>query len=377
MPNKLLTGIALTAVVAMFSLPQQAQAAFNNWNKLVQAAKKEGEVDVILGGQMPRRLRSVMSAFTKKYGITVNYQTGSSRKFSARVMAERQAGKYTVDTWIGGANTALSVLLPNKILAPVKTLLLDPKVKNPHNWYKDRIHYTDPDGKYILTWGASPSYVICINTNLVKPNEIQSYWDVLKPKWKGKIVARSPARTGTGASSVPMLLNPKIGKKWFEKWANDMDVTIVRDSRQAVQWLAVGKYAIGMFGLGTPAQEMAKEGFPLLAYLPHPMKEGDILSASAANIMAVSKPPHPAAQQLFINWALSKDAQSLFIKAGQTSDSLRNDVNPHLVAKQYRINRKEHYYVAFDDPTYINDQKKLLKTIRHIVNTARANHTIK
>ena len=78
----------------------------------------------------------------------------------------------------------------------------------------------------------------------MKPEQIKSYWDILDPKWKGKIVARSPARRGAAASSVPMLLDPKIGKKWFERWANEMDVTIVRDSRQAVERLALGRFGI-------------------------------------------------------------------------------------------------------------------------------------
>ena len=82
-------------------------------------------------------------------------------------------------------------------------------MKNPKRWYQGKHHYTDPHGRFIFTWGASPAYVVAINTNLVKPEQIKSYWDLLDPKWKGKIVARSPARRGAAASSVPMLLNPK------------------------------------------------------------------------------------------------------------------------------------------------------------------------
>ncbi|MCH8917102.1 MAG: extracellular solute-binding protein [Alphaproteobacteria bacterium] len=349
---------------------QVAQAS-SEWDKLVKAAQREGKVELILGGQMPRKLRTAVPAFTKKYGIKVNYQTGSSRRHSARIRAERKIGRYTVDVWIGGANTALSILLPNKMLAPIKDLLVDPEVKNPARWYQGKLHFTDPEGRYILTWGASPAYVIAINTNLVKPSDIKSYWDLLDPKWKGKIVARSPARRGAAGSSVPLLLHPKVGKKWFERWANEMDVTIVRDSRQAVEWLALGRFSIGMFGLGTPAEEMQSQGFPILAYLPHVLKEGETLSASAANIMAVDRPPNPNAQKLFINWALSKETQTLFIKTGKTSDSLRMDVPEDAVAPQYRIRLDRKYYVGFSDPNFINNQRKHLKTLRNIMKKAR------
>ena len=156
------------------STPTQVAASSDQWKTLVRAAKREGQVEVMLGGQMPRQLRKIMPEFTKKYGIKVNYQTGSSRRHSARILAERKQGKYTVDAWIGGANTALSVMLPNKMLVPVDELLIDPEVSNPARWYKGKQHYTDRYGRYIFTWGASPSYAIAINTNLVKPDEIQS-----------------------------------------------------------------------------------------------------------------------------------------------------------------------------------------------------------
>jgi ABC-type Fe3+ transport system substrate-binding protein len=368
--RKLISG-AVFAVLLSISVIGDASAQSAEMNKLIKAAQKEGRVEVILGGQMPRKLRRAMPAFEKKFGIKVNFHSGSSRKHSARIRAERKIGKYTADVWIGGANTALSLLLPNGVLSPLKPLLVDPEVKNPKRWYQGKHHFTDPEGRYIFTWGASPAYTVAINTNLVKPSEIKSYWDLLDPKWKGKIVARSPARRGAAASSVPMLLNPKIGKKWFERWVDEMDVTIVRDSRQAVEWLALGRYAIGMFGLGTPAEEMAKQGFPLLPYLPHVLKEGEMLSASAANIMAVDKAPHPNAQKLFINWALSKEGQKLFITIGQTSDSLRVDVPQSVIAEQYWIKPDRKYYIGFSDPRFINEQRKHLKTLRKIMKKAR------
>jgi iron(III) transport system substrate-binding protein len=380
--KKILISAAPAALAALVAVPSMVYgsdataadvqvAQSSEWKALVRAAKREGKVELILGGQMPRKLRKIMPEFTKKYGIKVNAQTGSSRRHAARILAERKSGKYTADVWIGGANSGLSILLPNKMIQPVDNLLIDPEVKNPKRWYQGKHHYTDPKGRYIFTWGASPAYVIAINTNMVKADEIQSYWDLLKPKWKGKIVARSPARRGSGASSVPMLLNPQIGEKWFTKFATEMDVTITRDSRQGAEWLALGRYAIGMFGINNPSVKLAREGFPVKPYLPQILKEGEILSASAANIMSVSKPANPKAAQLFINWALSKEGQSIFIKTGETSDSMRVDVDKNLIAKQYWIRPDRKYYVAFSDPKFINNQRKLLKKLRKIMKKGR------
>jgi hypothetical protein len=210
------------------SASTQVAAATADWKTLVRAAKREGKVEVNLGGQMPRKLRTAMPAFTKKYGIKVNFKTGGSRGHRARMFAERKMGRFEVDVWIGGANGALAAIYPKKLLVSLPELLIDPKVKDQSLWYKGKHHYTDPERRLIFTWGASPSYNVSFNTKLVKADEIKSYQDLLNPKWKGKIVSWVPYRTGTAASAVPMFLNPKIGEKWFRRWATEMKVRHVR-----------------------------------------------------------------------------------------------------------------------------------------------------
>ena len=335
--------------------------------ELIRAAKREGKVEVNLGGQMPRKLRTAMPAFEKKYGIKVNFKTGGSRDHRARMFAERKMGRHNVDIWIGGANGALAELLPKKLLVPLTGLLVDPQVKDPKLWYNGKHYYSDPEGRYIFTWGASPSYNVSFNTKLVKPEEIKSYADLLGPKWKGKIVSWTPDRTGTAASTVPMFMNPKIGEKWFRRWIDEMDVAFVRDARQGAEWIASGRYAIGMFGMSTQSKALEDLGFPIQAYLPHPMAEGQVLSASAANIFAIKDPPNPNARTLFLNWALSKEAQQLFIKIGQTSDSLRRDVSNDVIAPQYRIDPKADYIVPFSNPEYIKRNREILKKLRRMV----------
>jgi ABC-type Fe3+ transport system substrate-binding protein len=339
------------------------------WDDLVKAAQREGEISLILFAGLSLHKGGVQ-AFEEKYGIKVNYQTGSSRQHAERILAERRLGRYTVDAWIGGANTALSKLIPNGVLQPITPLLVDPEVKDPSNWFQGKLHYVDPEGRYILAWGASPSYTVHYNTELVDPNEIKSYADLLDPKWKGKIVSMSPGQQGSGGSSVPMYLNPKIGEEWFRRWANEMDVTIVDDARQGAEWLALGRFAIGMFGLSDAVEELKDQGFPVKDYLPHPMQEGEVLTSSANNLMAVDKAPHPNALKLFVNWALGQEAQQLFIKLGERKDSLRRDVDNSVIAPQYRIQRNADYYIAFEDPAYQTRQTEILNRLRQILREA-------
>jgi ABC-type Fe3+ transport system substrate-binding protein len=371
MMRELLSAGALAAalVIAGSAYGQGTDGSKNKeWDELVKAAQREGEVSVIISGA--GKLRDAMPAFEKKYGIKVNYQTGSGRQHAERILAERRMGRYTVDAWIGGANTGLTRLLPDGALQSIPELLVDTDVTDQSKWFDGKHHYTDPEHRYIFTWGASPSYIVSYNTEMVDPEEIKSYWDLLDPKWKGKIVSTSPAAQGAGASSVPLFLNEKIGEEWFRRWANEMDVTIVGDARQGAEWVALGRFPIGMFRVNSQSDELAEQGFPIKEYLPHSMKEGEILSAGAANLMALDRAPNPNAQKLFVNWALSQEGQQMFIKIAESTDSLRGDVNNSIIPKQNRIQADVDYIIPFEDPDYVDKQGEILDMLRKIMKDA-------
>ena len=340
------------------------------WDQLIEAARAEGKVEVALAGQVPLKLRPGIREFEKKYGIKVVPHTGGSNDFASRILAERSVGRYSLDVRIGGANTALLQLMPAKAMDPVDTLLVAPEVTDRSLWYKGKHYYTDTEGRYILAFGASPSYNVSINTKMVKPDEIKSYADLLNPKWKGKIVSWSPSDQGTAASSIPLFLNPKVGETWFRRWANEMQITIVKDPRQGAEWVAMGRFPIGMFGLNTQAEEMAEQGFPIQGYLPHPMAEGEILSSSAANIMVMANAPDPHATKLFVNWFLSREGQTIFVKYAEKMDTLRMDVPKDLVPERHRIRADRDYMLPFADPDYTSRQTEVLATLKRIMQDA-------
>lgn len=360
----------LLAGLATHTAQAQDAPSSPEWSALVKAAQAEGKVELILSGQVPQRLRPAFAPFEKRYGIKVNSQTGGGSAHAERILAERRAGRYTLDVWLGGANTALVSLIPNKALVSFPELLIDPSVTDRSHWFQGKHHYTDMEGRYIFTWGASPGYNVAYNTKLVDPNEIKSYADLLNPKWKGKIVSWSPAAQGTGASSVPMFLNPQIGEQWFRRWAKEMNVTIVTDSRQGAEWVAIGRFAIGMFGMSTQAGSLKDQGFPIMDFMPHPMAEGEVLSASAANIMVMDKAPNPNAAKLFVNWALSREGQEMFVRISEKMDTLRTDVPKDILEPQYRIDPDGNYIVAFSNPEYVDRQDEILLKLKQIMQEA-------
>ena len=323
-----------------------------------------------MSGQVPETLRVVMPQFERKYGVKVNFQTGSGGQHAARILAERRFGRYTLDAWLGGSSTPIAQLLPNGALAPIDELLVDPDVKDPSKWFQGRHPYMDPERRYIFTWGASRTQSVSFNTKLVNPEEIRSYADLLDPKWKGKIVAWSTGAQGTAASVDTLVLHPKLGYEWFRRLVNEMQMTIVEDARQGAEWVALGRFPIGLFGLDKEATELADQGFPIQGWLPHPMSEVNILSGSSTNLMVIDRAPHPNAVKLFVNWALSQEAQQMFMKVGQRQNSLRVDVDNSVIPVQNRIEPSAEYYIAFEDPEAIKNHAQIIENLRKIMRDA-------
>jgi hypothetical protein len=145
-----------------------------DWEKLIQAAKKEGQVTVYSSfAQGP-----AAQAFTKQFSeikyVLVN-NTGS--QISNRVMAERRAGKPLADVIISGANTNYQVFYAAKILEPIRPGLILPEVVDPSGWWQGKHWYVDAEAQYVFVYLGNVARVGSYNTKTVAANELQSYWD--------------------------------------------------------------------------------------------------------------------------------------------------------------------------------------------------------
>jgi len=313
--------------------PATASGASSEWDALVQNARSEGELVVFLGRAGSRQLRDAFPAFQQKFGIKVTQVAGSGNENADKVLAERDTGIYTADVWMGGLTTINTRLLPKNVFQPIERLFVLPDVKDKAGWLKGQFWWGDPDKKYTFLFSASPSPLISYNTNLVKPDEITSFRDLLDPRWKGKMVSRDPTSAGTGGNIAYFFFHPQLGKEFLRRLFTEQDVTIVDDARQAAEWLALGKYAIYLLGSGNDIDEAQQQGLPVKdAY--GPFKEGARIAAGGTGSLSVfNKAAHPSAARLFANWWLSKEGQIVVQKADPLDQSLRidipnDDINP-------------------------------------------------
>ena len=190
-----------------------------------------------------------------------------------------------------------------------------------HLWWADS---AEPETNIIFQ-GSSQSFV-AYNTSLVNPDQITSYWDLLAPQWKGKIVANDIRRPGPGGVPTRFLYkSPDLGPTFITRLFREMDVTLTADPRQLVDWLAQGQYAIGLFMAGRDILVAAKQGLPVNVIAPDRYKEGAALGPGNGSLLLLDQAPHPNAAKLYVNWLLSRDGQRAWQEAIE-EPSLRVDI---------------------------------------------------
>ena len=298
-----------------------------DWDKTVAAAKAEGQVTVYVHSTYGPVLSS--GAFEKAFpGIKLTMVSGVENDLERRFTSERRAGKFLADVFMVGVLRSYD-FMQAKFLDPIKPVLVLPEVVDESKWWQGKHHYSDPDRKYLFRYVASAQYgQISYNTQLVQPKEFTSFWDFLQPKWKGKILSRDIRLPGSGGSAIRLFYyHPEMGPEFVRKLFAETDITLFRDRRQGLDWLATGKFPICFWCEGV--DKANTQGLPVDTF--GRMKEGAGLSAGQAILTLVNQAPHANAAKVFINWFLSRDGQLNFQKAlGKADegspDSLRIDI---------------------------------------------------
>src|SRR5205809_7596197 len=98
------------------------------WERVLQAAKKEGKVAMI-GPIGADRRDALTIAFEKKYGISVEYHADSAAGILPRLSAERKTDGYLWDAVSTGTTTTLDNLISARVLDPLEANLLLPEAK--------------------------------------------------------------------------------------------------------------------------------------------------------------------------------------------------------------------------------------------------------
>src|SRR5262249_8049681 len=150
--------LLLFALLHSFGFRQAAESKLAwqvNWEKIVAAARKEGEVR--LWGDQEITHPDIVAAFTKEYPfikpVTVSGRVG---ELMPRIIAERRAGKYLADLYSGGlGGRSFFDLLKTGVLDPIKPLLLLPDVVDGSKWLNGEHYYADSEQQFVFMYEGS------------------------------------------------------------------------------------------------------------------------------------------------------------------------------------------------------------------------------
>ena len=334
------------------------------WEKTVAAAEKEGEVTIY--GQSRAGVGKALLAFKDAYPkIKINFVGGSGSDLAKKIMAEKRAGKHLVDLSVGGGGTMVLVYHKAGHLQPIPPLLILPEVVDQAKWWSKKHLYSDPEGQHVfMAQGDAGSGIGAINTNFIKPGDMQSWWDLLGPKYRGKIVMTDPDSAGNIGNWRFIYYSPDLGPRFIRRLLTETQVTFAENEHQMMDWVGSGKYHMHVLAKFENTENARKQGLPVIQIFSE--KEGDTISTGSGHIVAFKNGPHPNATKVYLNWFLSRDGQLVWQKL-TGRNSFRTDIAKDMIPyKEEQVPKEGGKYLLSSLPQY-EDVKPLRKLVDEVL----------
>lgn len=238
--------------------------------------------------------------FEAKYGITVNYIRMSSGEALARIQAEKDNPQF--DIWWGGSIDSFVAAKEAGVLEAYNS----PNFKN----LLDQKKYKDADNYWVGIYVGSLGFAT--NTNWLKDHpgtEAPKSWqDLLKPEFTGQILVAHPSTSGTSytaISTVLQMMGEEQGWEYLKKYAGQI-AQYTKSGAAPAKFVGQGEGAVAIVFSHDTVNEIDNNKMPLELTFP---SEGTGYEIGGMAIIKGAK--HLDAAQLWFDWAISAEAQSL------------------------------------------------------------------
>ncbi|MBQ4795711.1 extracellular solute-binding protein [Pectobacterium versatile] len=252
-------------------------------------------------------------AFGEKYDVKTSFIRNGSGSTLAKVDAEKKNPQ--ADVWYGGTLDPQSQAGEMDLLEPYQSKNLDqimPQFRDPA---KRKGNYSSAVYVGILGFG--------VNTDRLKEKNLpvpQCWKDLTNPVYKGEIQIADPQSSGTAYTALAT-----FSQLWGQDQAFDylkkLNTNVSQYTKSGIapaRNAARGETAIGIGFLHDYSLEKEK-GAPLTLISPC---EGTGYEIGGVSILKGARNMDNA--KLFVDWALSKEAQELSWKKGQSYQILTN-----------------------------------------------------
>jgi iron(III) transport system substrate-binding protein len=258
--------------------------------RLIEGAKKEKELTFY--SSIPTDdISALVAAFDKRYGIKVKVWRADSEGFLQRIMREAKARRFEVDI-MAGSTSALEPLHRENLLQEVKSPNfpdLIPEAIAPHRQWA---------ALYLNT------IVQAYNTFLVqKENLPNSYRDLLKPEWKGKLGIES--EDFDWFAQVVTYFGEARGVQLFRDIVAANGISVRKGHNLLANLVAAGEVPLALTVYGFLAEQAKRKGAPLDWFVLPPAVARMTAQGLARNA------PHPHAALLFFDFLIGEGQQLL------------------------------------------------------------------
>lgn len=270
---------------AMYRGPDREQ-------RILDGARKEGEVTVYSSMIVDQALRPIVDGFEAKYPfVKAKYVRDDPPQQLQKLMAESHAGHMVADVVEStGLEVPMRAANVNQPFWSPQIAAYPENLRDPQNyWAPTRVSYL----------GA------CYNTNLVKPADLpKSFQDFLDPKWKGKMVWSGTTMGNLlFITGVRNFMGEDKAYAYLQQLAKQDIAMIPSANRVIVDRVMAGEYAMCLDAFLHHPIISARKGAPVASLPLNPV------ITVVSSVMLPKAPPHPYAAMLFIDYLLSKEGQ--------------------------------------------------------------------
>jgi iron(III) transport system substrate-binding protein len=328
--------------------------------QIEESARREGKLVIYAapGHANAEAQAALARIFRERYGVVIEWTSLSARDIGPRIMAEQRTQQYAADVAMSGIAGNYTELKPRGYLAPI----LAPSTLEKGVWRLDPWAASPKDRDWLfINLYLSPSFLI--NTRLVPSGEEpRSYKDLLKPKWKGKIVYQIPWAGGTGSGWFRATYRA-LGVDHMTALAEQ--VVLVPQVNDPPDAVVRGQYPIALSPSLERGRQLIEEGAPVKFVEP---EEGLRLGTNGVELIANA--PHPNAAKLFLHWFYTREGQTVYARNNRAV-SVRKDVPQDYLPPDQRYVEGQKFMVADADDFTAEGSQRVTNLARKIFEKAK------
>jgi len=297
--------------------------------RLIEAAKKEGEVHYIDAMVQPKTHALLDQAFRKKYGLPESFKFTHTLQGTGQVVAsvqqEIKADQHTIDVvWVAAPAFFKAAAKAGHFLSHAS-----PEWKHYERMVKRLGIEAEPP-----QWITPVAYTFVPVWNRKCPGfanvQIRSWKDVVNPAFKGKMIIADVRRSFAYAATW-VALEGTMGKDYFPKFVEVTQPAIFFRSEEAIQKVITCEYPIQLMQRPAYVFQRMEEDPSLDLALAWP-EEGIVVLGTPMAILKGTR--HPNAAKLLVDFLLSQEGMQAYISR-EANLSFREGFKAPDVVKRY------------------------------------------